>query len=73
MKEYFFYMELTHEQCLGYYDGSIKHIQVVEDAGKSIRFPASHIRRFITAIGIRGRFRLILDADNRFISLEKVI
>ncbi|MCF2858600.1 DUF2835 domain-containing protein [Pseudoalteromonas sp. SMS1] len=72
MQEYYFYLRLTHEQCLAYYEGSVEYIQIVEDAGKRIRFPAQHIRRFVSAIGVSGRFRLQLDENNRFIALEKV-
>ncbi|MBQ4863391.1 DUF2835 domain-containing protein [Pseudoalteromonas sp. MMG013] len=72
MQEYFFTMYLDYEQCLDFYDGSIKFVQVVEDQGKRIRFPATHVRKFVSSIGIRGRFRLCLDAQSAFISLEKI-
>ncbi|KZN30873.1 DUF2835 domain-containing protein [Pseudoalteromonas luteoviolacea] len=72
MQEYYFYLKLTHEQCLAYYEGEVEHIQVIEDGGKRIRFPAQHIRRFVSTIGVSGRFRLQLDDNNRFIALEKV-
>ncbi|MBQ4812605.1 hypothetical protein A7985_03190 [Pseudoalteromonas luteoviolacea] len=72
MQEYYFYLTLTYEQCLAYYEGEVEHIQVIEDGGKRIRFPAQHIRRFVSTIGVSGRFRLQLDDNNRFIALEKV-
>ncbi|ESP93315.1 MULTISPECIES: DUF2835 family protein [Pseudoalteromonas] len=72
MQEYYFFLRLTYEQCLAYYEGDIEYIQVVEDGGKRIRFPATHIRRFVSSIGVSGRFRLQLDDSNRFIALEKV-
>lgn len=55
-----------------YYHGNIKYIQVTEDAGKRIRFPAKHIRRFVSSLGVRGRYRLCLDGQNGFVSLEKI-
>ena len=73
MKEHLFYMDLSYKQCLGYYYGHYTSVQVLEDGGKTIRFHAEHLRRFISSIGIRGRFRLILDDNNKFLSLEKVI
>lgn len=72
MQEYFFSMYLDYDQCLDFYNGNAKFIQVVEDSGKRIRFPAIHVRKFVSAIGIRGRFRLCLNAQNAFISLEKI-
>ena len=44
----------------------------MEDGGKTVRFDAEHLRPFISSIGIRGRFRLILTEQNRFLKLEKV-
>ncbi|MCF2909175.1 DUF2835 domain-containing protein [Pseudoalteromonas sp. DL2-H2.2] len=73
MQEYYFYMDLSHEQCMAYYHGHVEFIQVVEDGGKRIRFPAHHIRRHVSTLGVRGRFRLLLDENNRFVALEKVV
>lgn len=72
MKEFFFTVYLTYEQCMEYYAGTIQFVQVTSDEGKRIRFPASRIRPFISSLGIRGRFRLILSDSNQFISLEKI-
>ncbi|MFC3032102.1 DUF2835 family protein [Pseudoalteromonas fenneropenaei] len=72
MREFFFYLDLSHAQCMAYYQGVIDYVQVVEDGGKKIRFPASRVRPFISTIGVRGRFRLILNDSNQFVSLEKV-
>lgn len=72
MTEYYFYLNLTYEDCMDYYHGYVKFIQVVEDGGKRVRFPAVHIRRFVSSLGVRGRFRLCLNPDNSFMSLEKV-
>jgi len=57
---------------MAYYKGDYEFIQVIEDSGKSIRFPASHIRKFVSSIGINARFRLCLTDSNQFISLEKI-
>ncbi|NOU49377.1 DUF2835 domain-containing protein [Pseudoalteromonas sp. JBTF-M23] len=72
MQEYFFSMYLSYDECMEYYQGSIKYIQVTEDGGKRIRFPATHIRKFVSSLGVRGRFRLCLDGQNNFVSLEKI-
>ncbi len=57
---------------MAYYRGDYEFVQVIEDGGKSIRFPATHIRRFVSTLGIRGRFRLLLTPENKFIRLERI-
>ncbi|MCF7499335.1 MULTISPECIES: DUF2835 domain-containing protein [Pseudoalteromonas] len=72
MNEYYFSLYLSYSKCLDYYHGKYKSVQVTEDGGKTVRFDAEHLRPFISSIGIRGRFRLILTEQNRFLKLEKV-
>ena len=63
---------MSYQQCMDYYYGKYSSVQIVEDGGKTVRFPAKHLRPFISSLGIRGRFRLLLTPDNQFIRLEKV-
>ena len=72
MIEYYFYLSLSYDECMAYYRGDYEYVQVIEDGGKSIRFPSTYIRRFVSSLGIRGRFRLCLTDENSFISLDKV-
>ncbi|WP_462158469.1 DUF2835 domain-containing protein [Pseudoalteromonas sp. GB56] len=69
---FYFSLHLTYEQCLAYYKGRVSAIQVIDDAGLTIRFPATKILPYMSSIGIRGRFRLALDDNNKFVSLERI-
>ncbi|GAA58963.1 hypothetical protein P20652_0822 [Pseudoalteromonas sp. BSi20652] len=57
---------------MDYYHGRFSSVQVVEDGGKTVRFSANHLRPFITSLGIRGRFRMLLTLENKFIRIERV-
>jgi hypothetical protein len=57
---------------MDYYNGRYKSVQVIEDGGKKVRFSANHLRPFISTLGIRGRFRLLLTEENKFIRIERV-
>ncbi len=72
MIEYYFSLHLSYNKCMDYYHGRVSSVQVVEDNGKTIRFAASHLRPYISSIGIRGRFRLLLTPENKFIRLERI-
>lgn len=72
MIEYYFNLQLSYNECMDYYTGRYRSIQVLEDSGKTIRFAASNLRPFISSLGIRGRFRILLTRENKFIRIEKV-
>lgn len=71
MIEYNFSMKMTVEQCKRFYQGDIRAIVVTCDTGQTVQLPAMRFRPFVTANGIRGRFRLVLDDNNKFVGLEK--
>ncbi|WP_033017172.1 DUF2835 domain-containing protein [Pseudoalteromonas sp. BSi20652] len=72
MIEYYFSLRLSYNECMDYYHGRFSSVQVVEDGGKTVRFSANHLRPFITSLGIRGRFRMLLTLENKFIRIERV-
>ncbi|HCP98256.1 MAG: hypothetical protein ACI9H9_000252 [Pseudoalteromonas tetraodonis] len=72
MIEHYFYINLSYNECMDYYHGRYSSIQVTADSGKTIRFAAHYLRPFMSSLGIRGRFRLILSNENKFIRLERV-
>lgn len=69
---YRFYMKLSSKECLDYYQGHYKYVQVVSETGKRIQLPAHHIRKFVTPNGINGYFKLLLSGDNKFIDLVQI-
>jgi hypothetical protein len=72
MTEYYFSLKLSYNDCMDYYHGRFSSLQVVEDSGKTIRFSAHHLRPYISSLGIRGRFRMLLTPENKFIRIERV-
>ncbi|WP_105189837.1 DUF2835 domain-containing protein [Pseudoalteromonas sp. T1lg48] len=71
-KTYYFTLSLTYEQCLAYYRGQVTAIQVCDDNRRRIRFPAAKILPHMSQLGIRGRFRLTLTPENKFVALERI-
>lgn len=72
-KTYYFSINLNYDECMAYYKGHYTQVQVLSDCGKTIRFDASKLRPFISSLGIKGRFRIHLTAENKFISIEKIL
>jgi hypothetical protein len=63
---------MSQKECMAYYQGQFSQIQVVSEMGKTIRLDAQKLRPFVSSLGIKGRFKLILSLEHKFISLEKV-
>ncbi len=71
IKEFYFTISLTSEEFLPYYHGHFDSIQVVTTQGIKVRFPAMHLRKFVTMTGIHGKFLLITE-NNKFKSMTKL-
>ena len=66
-----FRLRLSAEQYKAYYQGQVKFIQVQSNDGRSIRFPASAIQKFLTADGIHGDFVIQFDANNKLLGVRR--
>jgi len=67
-----FYLNLTREQALRYYQGTARAIAVTTTNGQKLQFPAEHIRPFIGQTGISGYFSIQFDQDNKLIGLKQL-
>lgn len=68
---YFFSINISTNDFLPYYQGKIQDIVVTTTQGKTVQFPAMHLREFLIPTGIKGFFCLKTE-NNKFISLEKL-
>ena len=68
----YFNLDISHEQCLLYYQGTIHHVMVTTDDNIKIQFPAQFIHKFVRQDGVRGRFRLVFDENNKLLSLDRI-
>ena len=47
-----------------FYQKRLSAVSVITDQGPRLQFPFHHLRPFISHIGVKGRFRVILDEAN---------
>ena len=69
---YPFELDVSPEQYLDYYRGIVKQVQVRSSTGQTVQFPASLLQKFVSTNGIRGRFVLFADANNKVVELRRV-
>ncbi|MGY2575940.1 DUF2835 domain-containing protein [Vibrio sp. C8] len=70
MKHYYFSLNISYQAYLAHYSGAASSVLVVTEHGLRLQLPASKFRPFLSQIGVKGRFRLITDQNNKFIKLE---
>ncbi|KAB2824689.1 DUF2835 domain-containing protein [Aliivibrio finisterrensis] len=71
-KFYYFRMNVTYHAFLSHYLGVASTVMVMTEQGLKLQLPASRFRSFLTQLGVKGRFRLTVDQNNRFVNLEQV-
>jgi len=67
-----FYLDLSAERYLRYYQGAARAVSVVSIEGKRVEFPADRLRPFVTHDGVHGLFALQYDDNNRFVALKQL-
>ncbi|PQJ47645.1 hypothetical protein BTN99_07095 [Vibrio campbellii] len=70
MNQYYFSLNIPYQTFLSHYSGIASSVQVITDNGLRAQLDASKFRPFLTQLGVRGRFRLTTDQNNKFLKLE---
>jgi hypothetical protein len=67
-----FSMHLSAEKYLLYYQGTAKDVIVKSEDGRTLKFPANRLQKFVTRDGIAGRFEIIFDNNHKIVSLKRL-
>ncbi len=67
-----FRLAISAEDYLAYYQGSAQAVVARSDDNKTVRFPASAIRKFVTHDGVFGRFEITFDENNKLIEIQRI-
>jgi hypothetical protein len=68
-----FSLHIPYEEYLRFYRAESRSVQVNTAEGLTLRFPAEHLRPFVTHDGIQGVFELeSSDTGNKFIALRRL-
>ncbi len=65
-------LRITRDEYLKRYRGVASTVLAETTRGVTVRFPANRLQPFVRHDGIRGRFRLRIDPQNRLLSIEQV-
>lgn len=72
MKLFYFRINITYQAFEQLYRTPNTVVKVRAEDGKTIQIPAMRFVPFFTQLGVRGRFELQLDDNNKFKQLQLV-
>lgn len=61
-----FYLDISPDDYIAYYKGTAKNVLTKSIDGRSIKFPANILQRFLTHNGIKGLFELRYDDNGKY-------
>lgn len=67
-----FSLNISAEKYQSYYMGAARFVRVQTDDGRSLKFPAAELRRFVTHEGVQGRFEITFDDLHKLVGLERI-
>ena len=67
-----FQLALPAEDYLSFYKGHAQNVVVNSVDGRTVQFPASAIRKFLTHEGVYGVFEIEFDEGNKLVGFERV-
>ena len=71
-KSYFFSLSLSYAECENLYVTGINSVVMTADSGERIQLPSKNLRPFVQKNGLKGRYRLVINDQNKVVSFEKI-
>lgn len=72
-QSHYFSVSMNYAKCEDLYRHQIKFLVVTSHDGKRIRLPKENMQKFITPAGLQGQYHLIIDQNNKIVSIESVV
>ncbi|MFC3095770.1 DUF2835 family protein [Alteromonas sediminis] len=69
---YFFSLNVPYQKCQALYDGGLPHAILTSDSGQRVQIPVVRLKQCINSNGLKGRYRLTVDENHKFIEFVRV-
>ncbi|CAB9494031.1 DUF2835 family protein [Alteromonas macleodii] len=69
---FYFSINAPYKQCEVLYAPSMPDVVMLSESGLSVQVPTNRLRQFVTSNGIKGRFRMVIDANKKIKSFERL-
>ena len=73
-RDFTFYIQLdiSTTDFHRYYSQKINSVITTSHTGQKVQFPANVLQPFISHAGVQGRFKLVVDQNSKFKSIDRV-
>lgn len=71
-QHFYFSTSLSYTECEDLYLHHIKYIVVTASNGKRVQLPKENLKKFIRPEGLKGSFEMIIDANNKILSINRI-
>lgn len=65
-------IHLSADEYLKYYKGAAKNVFARDLAGRTVRFPANLLQKFVTQDGVDGVFEIAFGPTGKLVSIRKL-
>ncbi len=72
MRSFIFRVNITYQIFLQHYSGAASSVVVMTENGLKLQLPAVRLRPFLTQMGVKGRFKVAVDENNKLTTLTKL-
>lgn len=72
MTHFYFRLNISYQSFEQLYRTPNTVVKVREEGGQTLQIPAMRFVPFFSQLGVRGRFELVLGANNKFEQLHQV-
>ncbi len=72
MRSFIFRVNITYQIFLQHYSGAASSVVVMTENGLKLQLPAVRLRPFLTQMGVKGRFQVAVDENNKLTTLTKL-
>lgn len=72
MKYFYFRLNISYQAFEQLYRTPNTVVKVRDEGGQMVQIPAKRFVPFFSQLGIRGRFELVIDDDNKFKKLQQL-
>jgi len=69
---FYFSINVPYTQCEALYSPAIPSVVMMAESGVRVQVPTNRLRQFITSDGVKGRFRMIVDQNNKIRTIERI-
>ncbi|VAW92243.1 hypothetical protein MNBD_GAMMA23-282 [hydrothermal vent metagenome] len=69
---FYIHLNITSAEFEHYYAQNINSVIATSHDGQRVQFPANILRPFITAAGVQGMFKLVMDENTKLKSINRI-